>query len=392
LALEPVLERMTYGIEHPTRPSESTGIDETQPAGRWLLHPLIEAASDGMLVVDAEGRVVMANRRIGELFAYDREELVGKQVELLLPRRFSDVHETHRHRYLDQPYARPMGVGLDLVGRRRDGDEFPVEVSLSHVETPDGAYVLSVVSDITHRIEAEQTIRQHVLELQARNDELDAFAHTVAHDLKNPLARIVGFAELLQEAIASLPVEEVNRYLEIITRNGRKMANIVDELLLLASVRQIEQVELTLVDTAKIVAETLERLADMIRENQAEIIVPDRWPLALGYEPWVEEVWANFISNAIKYGGRPPRVELGAAEQPSGMVRFWVRDNGVGLSPEEQTRLFTAFERLHRVRVEGHGLGLSIARRIVGKLGGHVDVQSEVGRGSTFSFSLPVAS
>lgn len=379
-------------MEEKAQSIEFTRIDNTQLVDCGILQTLIEAASDGMVVTDAEGRVVLANRRIGELFAYDCEELLGQEVELLLPQRFSETHKTHRNRYLDQPYSRPMGVGLELVGRRRDGEEFPVEVSLSHVETPDGSYVFAIVSDITERIEVEQTIRQHVLELQARNDELDAFAHTVAHDIKNPLARIVGFAELLQEDIASLPVEEVIRYLEIITRNGRKTVNIVDELLLLASVRQIDQVELTLMDTAKVIAETLERLADMIRESQAEIIVPDRWPLALGYEPWVEEVWANFVSNAIKYGGCPPRVELGAAEQSNGMVRFWVRDNGAGLSPEEQTRLFTAFERLHRVRAEGHGLGLSIARRIVDKLGGHVDVQSEVGGGSTFAFSLPAAS
>lgn len=376
-------------MEDQVRPSDDSRDGETHPSNPVLLEALIEAASDGIVVVDVEGHIVLANKRVGEMFAHSRDELLGQQVELLLPRRFSEVHVSHRHRFSEDLSARPMGMGLDLVGRRRDGSEFPVEIGLSHVETAEGGYVLAVISDITERIQAEQTRKQHVLELQARNDELDAFAHTVAHDLKNPLARMIGFAEILQEDVTSLPSEEVRRLLGVISRTGRKMNNIVDELLMLASVRQIEHLELAPLDMAAVVAETLDRLADMIKENRAEMIVPDQWPTALGHGPWVEEVWVNYVSNAIKYGGHPPRVELGASEQANGTIRYWVRDNGPGLTPEEQKRLFTAFERLHQTQAEGHGLGLSIARRIVDKLGGHVDVQSEIGKGSTFSFSLP---
>jgi two-component system sensor histidine kinase/response regulator len=140
---------------------------------------------------------------------------------------------------------------------------------------------------------------------------------------------------------------------------------------------------------ASIVAEAQQRLAHMIEEHQAEIILPDTWPVALGHGPWVEEVWVNYLNNAIKYGGQPPHVELGATKQPDGMVRFWVRDNGPGLRPEEQARLFTPFTRLDQVRTKGHGLGLSIVGRIVEKLGGQVGVESEVGRGSVFTFTLP---
>ena len=131
------------------------------------------------------------------------------------------------------------------------------------------------------------------------------------------------------------------------------------------------------------------RLAHMIEEHQTEIILPGTWPVALGYDPWVEEVWVNYLSNAIKYGGQPPHVELGATAQADGMVRFWVRDNGSGLTPEEQARLFTPFTRLDQVRAKGHGLGLSIVWRIVEKLGGQVGVESEIGRGSVFTFTLP---
>jgi signal transduction histidine kinase len=174
-----------------------------------------------------------------------------------------------------------------------------------------------------------------------------------------------------------------------------KMSNIIDELLLMAGLREVEA-ELVPLDMESIVDEALGRLSYMIEEYQAEVVLPESWPVVLGHAAWVEEVWVNYLSNALKYGGRPPRVELGAVEQVGGatgtMVRFWVRDNGLGLTFEEQERLFTPGTRLDQVRAKGHGLGLSIARRIVEKLGGRWGVESEVGQGSTFSFTLAKSS
>jgi two-component system sensor histidine kinase/response regulator len=143
-----------------------------------------------------------------------------------------------------------------------------------------------------------------------------------------------------------------------------------------------------------IVAEAQRRLVPLIEERQAEIVLPaeSEWPVALGYAPWIEEVWVNYLSNAIKYGGGPPRVELGAEIQPDGMARFWVRDNGAGLVPEDQARLFTPFTRLDQAHVKGYGLGLSIVRRIVEKLDGQVGITSQAGHGSIFSFTLPAES
>jgi signal transduction histidine kinase len=234
-----------------------------------------------------------------------------------------------------------------------------------------------------------EALRQYGMELEARNQELDAFAHSVAHDLKNPLGHVVGYAELLGQKHSMLTRAERQRSLITIAQTGRKMSNIIDELLLLAGVRKIKKVEMAPLDTASIIAEAQGRLADLVADHQAVIRVPDSWPIALGYDPWVEEVWVNYISNAILYGGRPPRIELGATALEDGWVRFWVRDNGNGLTPEEQSRLFTSFERLDRVRAKGHGLGLSIVRRIVEKLGGRVSVESQVGLGSIFGFTLP---
>lgn len=272
-------------------------------------------------------------------------------------------------------------------------------VFLTFAPVAEADYVNVYGLDITERRQAEESLRQYAAELESRNEELDAFAHTAAHDLKNPLGLLIGYADILAMDYVDLPLEDIEKYIRAIAQNGRRIGRIIDELLLLAGVRQAEA-EREPVDMEGTARESLQRLVDMIEEYQAEIILPESWPMALGYGPWVEEVWANYVNNAIKYGGRPPRVELGAEEIPpsvppgggegkGGMVRFWVRDNGPGLSPEEQGRLFTPFTRLDQAHTTGHGLGLSIVRRIVEKLGGQVGVESEEGKGSVFSFTLP---
>jgi signal transduction histidine kinase len=236
----------------------------------------------------------------------------------------------------------------------------------------------------------------HRRELEAQNAELDAFAHTVAHDLKNPLAGMVMVSGLLERYDSSLTNEQRINYVQMLGQGLGKMQAIIDELLLLSSVRQREQVPLTPLDMAEIVSEAQKRLVYMFAGLQADanITLPDQWPVALGYAPWVEEVWVNYLSNAVKYGGRPLRIKLGATLVPASpgaeqdMVRFWIWNNGVCLTPEQQACLFVPFERLHDASTEGEGLGLSIVQRIVHKLGGEVGVESAEGEGCTFFFTL----
>lgn len=298
--------------------------------------------------------------------------------------------------------AVPMRVRGEIIGvleilNKLTGRFTAEDVSLTETLAASAAIAI----DNGHLVEE---LRQYTADLEAHNAELDAFAHTVAHDLKNPLTSLVGFSGLLGQHFTEMPEDSLRDYLQRIELNGLKMANIIDELLLLASVRKMEDVQIAPLDMAKIVAEAQTRLSGMIAEYQAEIVLPDAsaWPAAMGYGPWIEEVWANYVSNALKYGGKPPRLELGADPPPlssppqaggkvGGMIRFWVRDNGAGLAPEEQAMLFTQFTRLHQARAEGHGLGLSIVRRIVEKLGGQVGVESQSGQGSLFYFTLPLA-
>jgi len=238
--------------------------------------------------------------------------------------------------------------------------------------------------DITERKRAEAE-RERLIA------DLDAYAHTVAHDLKNPLNITLGYASMLAADFEGIAPDEAKSYLQEIRHGSQKMSNIIDALLLLASVRKLEDIDTKLIDMSTIVSEALARLTLMKKEHKAEIVVLEAgiWPKAFGYAPWVEEVWANYISNAIKYGGTPPRVELGATDLENGTVRFWVRDNGPGISAEQQAQLFDQFTRLGKTDAQGHGLGLSIVKRIVEKLDGQVAVESTPGQGCTFSFTLP---
>jgi len=266
---------------------------------------------------------------------------------------------------------------------------------------------------------AERTaeLTQANAELQTRNQELDAYGHTVAHDLKNPLSTLIGFSELLFSRYDQMETDKRQFALTAIVQSGRKMVNIIDELLLFASVRKADAVTSTAIDMDAVIKDAFQRLIGLTEEYHPDIVVPSQWPTVWGHAPWIEEVWGNYLSNAIKYGGRPtekipPHLELGynllefglpnlskmseqapranlETKNSKSKIRFWVRDNGKGMTFEEQARLFTPFTRLSEVRAKGHGLGLSIVKRIVEKCGGEVGVESVVGQGSTFYFTLP---
>lgn len=252
------------------------------------------------------------------------------------------------------------------------------------------------LEEILARVQTHLTLRslqrrleQQIVERDELITDLHAYAHTVAHDLRNPIAVALGYADLLQGAEDLYPPEDRQLFLASLTEILLKMSTITKELLLLAEVRQME-LRVAPVSMEQPVHEALERLAGEAKEAGAQIQAPEAWPSALGYVPWLEQVWVNYISNAIKYGGSPAQIELGATEPIDGYVRFWVRDHGPGLTPEQQARLYSAFTRIDQGQAIGHGLGLSIVQRIVTKLNGQVGVESAgLGQGCTFWFTLP---
>jgi PAS domain S-box-containing protein len=276
-----------------------------------------------------------------------------------------------------------MGT-MTTINRPEDPDFTPDDLDLMVAMASQTAIAIA-------NTQLYEAVRERARLLADQNKELDAYAHTVAHDLKSPLTVVIGYAEYLEELLYNEGIEKFGKSLEKIKQQGHKMNTIIDELLFLATMRKTE-VEIRPLDMSHIVQEAISRLQPEIAAANCQLKTADHWPVALGYAPWVEEIWANYISNALKYGGLPPHIQLDATiESDNKQVRFWVRDNGPGIPPEQLERLFTPFERLEQTRAKGHGLGLSIVRRIIGKMDGDVNVESTPGEGSTFSFTLPLA-
>lgn len=287
---------------------------------------------------------------------------------------------------LDKVQAFSVG-GVDYITK-----PFQVEEVLARVETH--LTIRTLQKQLEKQVHDLQDLTENLVianqELQASNNELNAFAHTVAHDLKNPLASTLLSIDLLERFIELKMDEKALSSLNSIREGGYKLTNIIDELLLLASVRK-ETVEKEPLAMAAIVEQVIDRLSMMFLKYEVKIRIPDTWPVALGYAPWIEEVWMNYLSNAIKYGGSPPCLECGALVQADGMIRFWVKDEGDGIPEDVANTLFAEFTRMDHTRAQGHGLGLSIVKRIIEKLDGTVGVVSAVGEGSTFYFTLPAA-
>jgi len=338
-----------------------------------------------VVVLDAQGKILSFNRACEQTTGYTLDEVSGKHVwDLFLPPEQVEPIKTMYAQLKRGHYpVEHEDSWLTKNGDTRLISWFSTVLFDSSGDSVD--YVICSGTDITERRQSEKE-REKLIE------ELEAFGYTVAHDLQEPLSGVVGFADALKRYHRTMSTEEFQEALQIIARNSLKMSNIIDELMLLAGVRK-QDVSLKPLDMAGIITEAQRRLAYLIDEKQARFTLPPAWPEALGHAPWVEEVWVNYLSNAIKYGGDPPHLKLGSLVQDDGLVSFWVCDNGPGLSPEEQAHLFTPFTRLNQVRAKGHGLGLSIVKRIVEKLGGQVSVDSEgvPGKGATFGFTLPAA-
>lgn len=222
-------------------------------------------------------------------------------------------------------------------------------------------------------------LRYHAARLGRVRQDLNAFTYTVAHDLKRPLSLILGFADLLMEEYETVSREELRKGLEVILQSGQKMNGVIDEMMLLVHLRDEDDLKITPLDMGSILSEALDRLAYVIERRQAEIVAPARWPDALGYAPWVEEVWYAYISEALRLDVHPLRIAVGATEQAGGVARFWARIDDRDLTPDQQARVSQIYDCFKP----------DLVQRIVEKLGGQFGVGREKGRGCEFYFTLP---
>ena len=348
--------------------------------GDVTIKTLLESMAEGIVIVHESGRIILINNRLSELTGYSKREVVGMPLTIFIPTAHHSVHDRHLSGYFHSPRKRPMGVGLELNTQRKDGTEFPAEISLSYLETENGKLSMAFITDISWRKKVQE-------DLIRKNEELDAFAHTVAHDLASSLSGIVGFSEMLMQQANNISEEEYKKFLNEIANSGRQMTNVVRELLIFASLKK-EEVELSVVNIQTLIENVISRLSFQMTETRTEIRYDKMMHNCIGYGAWVEEVLFNFVSNAIKYGGTPPRIQIRCVSIGDDKVSYTVSDNGPGIEPDLLPILFTEKTPEKSKLVKGFGLGMPIVKRIIDKLGGEVSVKSDVAEGSSFSFTL----
>lgn len=346
---------------------------------------IFEDSKDMIFIAALDAQILDVSPACEEILGYSRGELLRMTMMDVIAH--PDDSDRFQQAIIDHGFVKNFASEL----RRKDGQVIHTLVSATPRLGEDGKVVgvQGSVRDITARKQA-QAERMRAEQLEEKNQELDAFARTVAHDLKNPLSTLTGYGQILVGSLGEVDNELVEQSLSGIEKNSYRMERIIDELFLLSNISQ-EQIEVEQLDMGKIIDNVVDHLALTVEQYQGKLSLPDSWVTAVGYAPWIEEVWVNYITNGLKYGGQPPLLELGYTNQDGGMVRYWIRDNGDGLTQEDQSVLFTEFTKLSETRFSGHGLGLSIVKRIITKLGGQVGVESEgvPGKGSIFYFTLP---
>ena len=349
---------------------------------------LLEALPDAHLIVGRDGRIVTVNSQAERMFGYARLELLGEAVEKLVPAGLQEGHRSHRERYVEDPQLRPMGENRDLAAARKDGSRFPVEISLSPLGAGETLLVSAVIRDVTERHRTEELLRLAHGELEVRVHELEAFTHSVSHDLRAPVRQISGFASMLLDE-QQQQLDETGRHrVERIRGCAQRMGRLLEDLLSLSRLGR-QEVRLQQTDLDALVREVIAEL---------ELDPPGRevgWRLApLGTaecDPTlIRQVFVNLLSNALKFTrpASPARIEIGR-ETTAGVQTFFVRDNGVGFDMRYAERLFSLFERLHTEEtLGGTGVGLAIVEHIVWKHGGRVWADSRPGEGAVFRFTM----
>jgi PAS domain S-box-containing protein len=353
-----------------------------------MFEGLFEFAPDAILVVDREGRIVQANKQVERLFGYARNELLNGEHDILLPERFRERHREHRRGFMADPHVRPMGTGLDLFGRKKDGTEFPVDISLGPLQMHSGIVVLAVVRDVTERKKAEKILLETKAELELSNKALEQFAYAVAHDLRAPLRSIDGFIRILSEDYSE-KLDELGRdYLCRVQAGATKMTELINALLSVSSYTR-GPLSRSKVSLSTLVKTAAAELSKNQPDRRVEFVIADD-VYAEGDPMLLKMVVDNLIGNAWKFSEKRPdaRIEFGVA-QSDGKFVYCVRDNGAGFNMEFADRLFAPFQRLHSSsEFPGLGIGLTTVQRIIDHHGGRIWAEAEVDKGATFCFTL----
>jgi PAS domain S-box-containing protein len=353
-----------------------------------MFEGLFEFAPDAIVVVNREGRIVQVNKQTERLFGYTRGELLSAEHDILLPERFREKHRQQRGEYIAGPHVRPMGTDLELYGRRKDGTEFPVDISLGPLQMENEIVVLAIVRDVTERRQAEQRLIETKAELERSNMDLEQFASAVSHDLRAPLRHIDGFIRAMSEDYGPGLDETGRDYICRIQAGSARMTEFINALLELSRFARhpLSRSKVNLSYLAKITAAELKKAHP---ERRVEFVIAEDMT-AEGDPALLRLVIENLMGNAWKYSINKPvaTIDFGAGGT-NGEVVYCIKDNGAGFDMEFSDKLFVPFQRLHPAsEFSGLGIGLATVQRIIHRHGGRIWAEGEVNKGATFCFTL----
>src|ERR1700691_3380317 len=352
-------------------------------------HGLLEAAPDAMVVVNQGGDIVLLNLQAEKQFGYRRDELLGQKVTNIIPEGFAERLIADDLRSAEDALAQQIGTGIELIGRRKNGSEFPIEIMLRPLESADGILVTAAIRDIGVRKSSEERLVKTVGELKRSNDELQQFAYVASHDLQEPLRMVASYTQLLAQRYKGRLDPDADEFIAYAVDGSNRMQGLIKDLLTYSRAGTNGKA-LHKVSSENALKEALTNLRATIEESSA-IVTHDLLPAITMDETQLVQLFQNLVGNAIKYRTpEVPHVHISAAKNDGNEWTFCVRDNGMGIDPQYFERIFIIFQRLHgREEFKGTGIGLAICKKIVERMGGRIWVESQMEKGSTFCFALP---